>query len=114
MSNNGFDEDNKHKAAIFDVMVLKRSLPEEMNSAYREVRQAIPITAYSGGLWMTECLDLKLEQIIRSREGYTINHTRARQRTDKMSTKYLLPEEVGYAKQLAIYLIKQPAVQVPR
>ncbi len=67
---NGFDKDNKHKVAIFDEVVLKRFLPKKMDSAYREVRQAIPITAYSGGLWMTECLDLKLEQIIRSREGY--------------------------------------------
>ncbi len=56
------------------------------------------------GLRPTECLDLKLEQIIRSEEGYTI--TRAKQRTDKTSTKFLVPEVGGYTSQLADYLKK--------
>jgi hypothetical protein len=51
-----------------------------MDTTYCEVRQAIAITSYFGGLRPTECLDLKLEQIIRSEEGYTITHTLAKQR----------------------------------
>jgi hypothetical protein len=50
-------------------------------------------------------LDLKLEEI-RRKEGYTITHTRVKQRTDKMSDMYLVPDEGGYAKQLPIYLNK--------
>jgi integrase len=77
-----------------------------MDSTFWEVRQAIAITAFFGGLRLTECLDLKLEQMIRSKKGYTIIHTRAKQRTDKMSTKFLVPEERGYTKRLTIYLNK--------
>jgi hypothetical protein len=77
-----------------------------MSTAYWEVRQAIVIVAFFGGLRLLEAMDLKLEMIIRSSVGYTITHTRAKQRSDKMSTKFLVPEEGGYASQLAIYLTK--------
>jgi hypothetical protein len=49
MSIKGFHENNKHKAAIFDEVVLKRFLTLEMDSDYWEVRQAFAITAYFGG-----------------------------------------------------------------
>jgi hypothetical protein len=56
--------------------------------------------AYFGGLRavdLTERLDLKLEQIIRSEEGYTITHTQGLSRgPDKTSTKLLVPEAGGY------------------
>jgi hypothetical protein len=87
-------------------VVLKRFLNKEMNLAFWEVRQAIATTNIYEGLRLTECLDLKLKQMIRSKEGYTITHIRAKQRTDKMLTKFLVPEEGGYAKRLAIYLNK--------
>ncbi len=87
-------------------MVLKRFLTKEMDLALWEVRQAIATTTIYEGLRLTECLDLKLKQIIRSKEGYTITHIRAKQRTEKMLTKLLVPEEGGYAKCLAIYLNK--------
>ena len=102
----GFEEDTKQKAAIFDNAILHQFLTKEMDTAYWEVRQSIAITAFFGGLRLAECMDLKLEQFIRSTEGYSITHTRAKQRTDKMSTKFLVPEEGGYAKKLEIYLSK--------
>jgi hypothetical protein len=57
-----------------------------MLSAYLEVRQAVTILAYFGGLHNQECMDLKLEQIIRHADGYTITHKRAKQRSDKKFT----------------------------
>ena len=53
---------------------------------------------------MVECMDLALEKIIGGPEGFTINHTRAKQRSDKMSTKFVVPQEGGYADLLASYL----------
>jgi hypothetical protein len=73
----GFEEDTKRKAAIFEEKALHSFLIKKMDTTYCEVRQAIAITAYFGGLRLTECLDLKLEQIIRSEDGYTITHTQA-------------------------------------
>ena len=58
----------------------------KLDTAYWEVRQAIAITAYFGGLRVAECMNLALEKIIRGPEGFTITHTRAKQRSDKRST----------------------------
>jgi integrase len=102
----GFEEDIKKKAAIFDEALLKKFMAETMENTYWEVRQAIAITAYFGGLRLLECMDLKLEQITRGPDGYTITHTRAKQRSDKMATKYLVPQTGGYATQLANYINK--------
>ncbi len=102
----GFEKDTKHKAAILDEVALKRYLTKEMASAFWEVRQVIAITAFFRGLHLRDCLDLKLEQMIRSKEGYAITHTRAKQRTEKIPAKFLVPEEGGYTKRLAIYLNK--------
>ena len=49
---------------------------------------------------------MKLEQIISSSVGYTINHKRAKQRSDKKSTKFVVPQEGGYADWLGIYMKK--------
>jgi hypothetical protein len=57
----GFEEDTKHKAAIFDNAILHQFLTKEMDTAYWEVRQSIAITAFFGGLRLAECMDLKLE-----------------------------------------------------
>jgi hypothetical protein len=40
-------------------------------------------------------MKLKLEQIIRHADGYTITHSRAKQRGDKKATKFVVPQE-GY------------------
>jgi len=39
-------------------------------------------------------------------KGYTITHTQTKQSADMVSTKYLVPEKGGFAKQLAIYINK--------
>jgi hypothetical protein len=67
---------------------------------------AIVIKAYFVGLRQIECLDFKLEKIVGSKEGYTITHTQAKHSADMVSTKYLVPEKGGFAKQLAIYINK--------
>jgi hypothetical protein len=48
-------------------------------------------------------MELKLSQIIRHADGYTITHSRAKQRSDK---KFVVPLEGGYADRLSIYVTK--------
>ena len=55
---------------------------------------------------MVECMELQLEKITRGADGFTVTHTRAKQRSDKTSTKFLVPQVGGYADQLANYLEK--------
>jgi len=60
-----FDEDTKNKAAIFEEESLKQFLVAKTDNAYWEVRQAIAIMAYFGGLRLTECTELQLQKINR-------------------------------------------------
>ena len=76
------------------------------DTGYWLVRKAIAITAYFGGLRMVECMELQLEKITRGADGFTVTPTRAKQRSDKNSTKFLVPQVGGYADQLANYLEK--------
>ena len=70
-----------------------------------DVRQAICIVAFFGGLRLQECMDLVLEKIQRGKEGFFITHTRAKQRrSDKLDSRFVVPEEGGFAAQLALYL----------
>ena len=46
----GFKEDTKKKAAIFDEVLLKKFRADEMLNAYWEVRQAVALMAFFGGL----------------------------------------------------------------
>ena len=39
---------------------------------------------------MIECMALKLEKIVRSPVGYTITHMRAKQRSDKTFSKFVV------------------------
>jgi site-specific recombinase XerD len=57
------------------------------------VRKAIAITAVFSGLRMIECMNLELEKINRRPEGYAITLSKAKQRSDKMNTKFLVPQE---------------------
>ena len=102
----GFEEDIKKKAPIMDEMQLKKFMMSEMPNAFMEVRQAVAILCFFGALRLIECLALKLEKIVRSPVGYTISHMRAKQRTDKVFTNFVVPEEGGYAQRLSIYLTK--------
>ena len=78
----------------------------QIDTAYWEVRRAIIIVAYFEGLRMAECMQLELEKFTRTAEGYQIVHSRAKQRTDKMSTKFLVPDKGGFANMLDVYLKK--------
>ncbi len=77
-----------------------------MDTAYWELRKALAITVVFGGLRMIECMNLELEKINRGPEVYTIIHSRDKQRSDKMDTKFLVPHEGGFTDVLAIYLEK--------
>jgi hypothetical protein len=103
----GFTQDVKHKAAIFDDVLIKQFMVAKMDSAYWQVTQAITIMAFFGGLRQQECLDLVLEKVQRGEEGYFVTHTRVKQRrSDKLETKFLVPAAGGYADQLGVYLNK--------
>jgi hypothetical protein len=102
----GFDKDVKQKAAIFDDQQLKEFMLARKDSAYWLMRQVITIVAFFGGLHIQECMDLVLEKIQRGKE-YFITHFRVKQRrSDKLESRSLVPEEGGYAAQLALYLGK--------
>jgi len=61
----------------------------------------------ASGLRLQECMDLVLEKIQRSKEGYFITHSRVKQRrSDKLESRFLVPEAGGFAAQLALYLFK--------
>jgi len=78
----GFIQDEKNKAQFFDEVLLKQFMVEKMVTAYWEVRQAITIVAYFGGLHLKECLELQLERISRGPEGFSITHSRMKQRSE--------------------------------
>jgi len=102
-----YQEDVKQKAAIFDDVLIKEFMVRRMDTAYWLVRQAICIVAFFGGLRLQECMDLVLEKIQRSKEGYFITHSRVKQRrSDKLESRFLVPEAGGFAAQLALYLFK--------
>ena len=60
-------------------------------SPYWLVRKVVIILTFFGGLCHTELMDLKLEGTTFNREGIIISHSRAKQRSDKRDTKYLVP-----------------------
>ena len=65
------------------------------------------ILAYFGGLRHTELMDLALEKVERKPEGLYVTHTRAKQRTDKKETRFLVPSndgDVDYASLVDGYL----------
>jgi integrase len=103
----GFDNDVKQKAAIFDDNQLKEFMLVRKESAYWLVRQVITIVAFFGGLRIQECMDLVLEKIQRGKEGFFITHFRVKQRrSDKLESRFLVPDEGGFAAQLDLYLGK--------
>jgi hypothetical protein len=53
------------------------------------------------------CMNLELEKMQRGKEGYIITHNWVKQRrSDKLETRFVVPETGGYAAQLALYLFK--------
>ena len=90
-----FEGAPKKKAAIFTVEELRAFCEaEELEGAYWLVRKAIVILAYFGGLRLTEAMALTLEKIeARAGKGTRVYHSRAKQRTDKLNTKFDVPNK---------------------
>ncbi len=101
----GFTQDVKQEAAIFDNNLIKAFMLGRMENAYWLVRQAICIVAFFGRLRMQECMDLVLEKIHKTQEGYFIMHSRVKQRS-RLESRFLVPDAGGFAAQLGLYLSK--------
>jgi len=102
-----FTQDVKQEAAIFDNNLIKAFMLGRMENAYWLVRQAICIVAFFGRLRMQECMDLVLEKIHKTQEGYFITHSRVKQRSsEKLESRFLVPDAGGFAAQLGLYLFK--------
>ena len=87
-------EDVKKKAAVFTPEELKQFCEsEELQGAYWDVRKAIVVLAFFGGLRLVEAVGLELEKISACPEGFSVVHQRAKGRTDKQSTKFKVPKK---------------------
>lgn len=66
----------------------------------------IIIVAYFGGLRHTELMDLQMEKLNVQENGIIINHCRAKQRSDKTETRFLIPKKgkVNYSDVVEHYL----------
>ena len=81
---------------------------ENINTPYWMVRKAGVLLAFFGGLRKTEAEALKLEDIISSSDGVHVTHSRAKQRSDQLCSKFLIPRckiGVNYAQILEDYLL---------
>ena len=87
-------EDVKKKAAVFTTEELKTFCEsEELQGGYWEVRKAVVILAFFGGLRLTEAMGLELEKISPCAEGLKVIHKRAKGRSDKPSSKFKVPKK---------------------
>ena len=91
-----YDTDVKRKAEIFDGEELDSFINNaDYNSPYWLVRKAIVIVALFGGLRQIETINLQLEKFVIADEGLYVVHQRAKQRSDKKETKFLIPKTSG-------------------
>lgn len=60
--------------------------------------QVILIVAFFGGLRHTEAMDLSLEKVRITKDGVIIHHSRAKQRSDKRETVFLIPRSMEQDK----------------
>ena len=77
------------------------------NTPYWKVRKAVVLLAFFGGMRKTEAEALKLEDIVSSSAGVHVTHSRAKQRSDQLCSKFLVPRcivGVNYAQILEDYL----------
>ena len=49
------------------------------------------LCAFFGGLRHAELMDLKLERVVSTKNGVSVTHNRAKQRSDKLEAKFLIP-----------------------
>ena len=105
-----YDVDIKKKAKIFSKEDIQSFVTNEcLSGPYWLVRKAIVIVAYFGGLRHTETMALSLEKFTSKKEGMYVVHERAKQRSDKQQSKFLVPrsnskEQVDFAGILETYI----------
>ena len=88
-----FEGPPKKKAAIFSADDLRAFCEApELTGAYWDVRRAVVILAYFGGLRLIEAMELEIEKIEATPRGYKVTHSRAKQRSDKRHTSFLVPK----------------------
>ena len=87
-----YDVDEKKKASCFESDdIAAFSTHPSATSPYWLVRKAIIILSYFGGLRHVKLAELQLEKVAITDEGVLIHHSRAKQRSDKKSSKFLVP-----------------------
>ena len=101
-----YDTDIKKKAMCFepeDIADFVRR--DSISNPYWLVRKAVMIVSFFGGLRHLECMSLCLEKVSFKPEGVVITHSRAKQRSDKRESKFLVPRdgEPGFADILEKY-----------
>jgi hypothetical protein len=88
-------------AAIFE----EKFIAKKMDNTFWEVREAIAITTYFSGLCLIECMmDLKLKQLTRGPDGYTITHTWPRNAVLRWPLSTWYHRQGGFATQLVKYI----------
>jgi len=103
-----YDCDIKKKALTFTSEDIEQFINNSaLVGPYWMVRKVTVIVAFFGGLRHTEAMDLELEKFTTSPEGVYVVHRRAKQRSDKQSSRFLIPRGSGstdYAAIVEMYL----------
>ena len=103
-----YNKDCKKKAAVFDDGDLEKFVgAKDLSTPYWLVRKVVMILAFFGGLRHTEAMDLELQNVRPAENGIYITHSRAKQRSDKRSSSFLVPKttgEVDYAEVVKEYM----------
>ena len=87
-----FDIDIKQKANVFSTSNIQQFLLDaDSSTPYWIVRKTIVCLAYYGGLRHTEMMDIQIELCESTSEGIYVTHSRAKQRSDKRSSRFLVP-----------------------
>ena len=86
-----YDIDTKKKAKIFTYEEFEKFIETGMDDPYWLVRKVLVIISYFGGLRLTEAMNIKLEKIVCKDDIMTVKHERAKQRSDKKETGFLIP-----------------------
>ena len=103
-----YNKDCKKKAAVFEDGDLEKFVgAKDLSTPYWLVRKVVMILAFFGGLTHTEAMDLELQKVRCAENGIYITHSRAKQRSDKRSSSFLVPKttgEVNFAEVLEQYI----------
>ena len=76
---------------------------------YYDFVQVIARLSYFGGLRLAELMELKIENMISSKEGLNITHARVKQRSDKKDTRFIVPRYYKF------YIIRDcTSITIPR